>query len=252
MEAISHRQPRLLSIAGSDSGGGAGIQADLKTFSAHQCYGMTVVTAITAQNTVGVQGVEAVSCGMVAQQLNSVLDDIGADAIKTGMLASAETIDAIVDVLQRHGGKCPVVVDPVCVSTSGHTLLPASAVSTIKLRLLPLATIVTPNIPEAELLAGYEAGAIKTVADMRECAIKLGGLGCRYILVKGGHSDSAKTVVDLLWDGEKSEEVLYERPRIATRNTHGTGCTLSAAIACQLAKGKSGECLCPYCYLFIC
>jgi hydroxymethylpyrimidine kinase/phosphomethylpyrimidine kinase len=234
----------ILSIAGSDSSGGAGVQADLKTITALQLYGMTVITALTAQNTVGVQAVEGVSVQMVQQQLASIIDDINVDAIKTGMLYSTETIVALVETLaerytlQDHP---PFCLDPVCVSTSGHTLLPASAIDTLRSLLFPWATIITPNVPEAELLAGAEKGSIIDVNSMRHCAIQLSSLGCRWILIKGGHCQtSASKVVDLLWDSVEKKEFIYERERIETRNTHGTGCTLSAAIACYLAKGYPG------------
>lgn len=209
-----------------------------------QCYGMTVITALTAQNTMGVQAVEGMLPGIVQQQLSSIVSDIGIDAIKTGMLFSQETISVVADTLQQHYSidqHPPLCLDPVCVSTSGHTLLPTSAIETLKDRLFPWATIITPNLPEAELLAGMSSGSVETLEDMRRCAVILGTMGCRWILIKGGHcKQSESVVVDLLWDAVEQREVIFEHGRIETTNTHGTGCTLSAAIACFLAQGHSG------------
>ncbi|GAA5860827.1 hypothetical protein JCM1840_001979 [Sporobolomyces johnsonii] len=245
--------PIVLTIAGSDSGAGAGIQADLKAIAALECYGTSVITAITAQNTLGVQAVEGVSPAIVRQQLDSVLSDIGADAIKTGMLFGEETIKVVVDVLERRFGnrdqggreRARLVVDPVCVSTSGHSLLPLEAVDTLRKELLPWATVITPNIPEGEFLVGQEPGSIKSVDDMRSCARELGKKGVRWVYLKGGHmpiekgSEAGKVVVDLLWDSEEGKEYLGERKFLEIKNTHGTGCTLSAAIASELAKGRT-------------
>lgn len=231
-----------------DSGGGAGIQADLKTFAAFSAFGTSVVTAITAQNTLGVQAAEGLTPKIVAQQLESVVSDIGVDAIKTGMLYSAEIILVIVSTLTKlfpsPSDRVPLVLDPVCVSTSGHSLLPLDAIDSLRTKLLPWATVITPNVPEGELLAGLPAGSIKSVEDMRECAQVLGKLGVRWVYLKGGHlplvKGAGKVVVDLLWDSEEEVEVLYERRFLEAKNTHGTGCTLSAAIAAELAKGKTG------------
>ncbi|KAM0747349.1 hypothetical protein T439DRAFT_350145 [Meredithblackwellia eburnea MCA 4105] len=242
--------PRLLTIAGSDSGGGAGIQADLKTFAAHETFGMSCITAITAQNTLGVQGVEGISPSMVAQQLTSVVSDIGVDAIKLGMLFSSETIQTISSTFDTlftspTDTSCPpVVLDPVCVSTSGHSLLPISAVEHLKKSLIPWATVLTPNIPEALLLSSSPPGAeIKSLEDMRKCARTLGELGAKWVYLKGGHEpmekEGGKIVVDLLWGREQNVEVISERPWIDSRNTHGTGCSLSSAIAANLGKGLS-------------
>lgn len=206
---------------------------------------MTVITALTAQNTIGVQSIEGVSTNMVKAQITSILSDIGVDAIKSGMLYSEETIEAVVATLEQFysiQSHPPIVIDPVCVSTSGHTLLPISAVNTLKERWFPWATILTPNVPEAELLAGLPEGSITSVEGMRQSARILSHFGCQWILIKGGHlQDSNKVVIDLLWDSIGETETIYERPRIDTKNTHGTGCTLSAAIAVELAKGKSGS-----------
>ncbi|KAK4046585.1 trifunctional hydroxymethylpyrimidine kinase/phosphomethylpyrimidine kinase/thiaminase [Microbotryomycetes sp. JL201] len=251
--------PRLLTIAGSDSGGGAGIQADIKTFSALETYGMSVLTAVTAQNTIGVHSVQGLSPTIVAKQLELVVQDIGCDAIKTGMLYSADTIKAIVKVLEhayetRHLSTTstlpkpiapPLVIDPVCVSTSGHSLLPVEALSSLKADLMPWATVITPNVPEAELLVGWEKGTIKTVDDMVKCAELLGNLGAQWVYLKGGHlplrasAGDDKIVTDVLWDSVKRESIPSERRYLDVKNTHGTGCTLSAAIACFLAQGHA-------------
>ncbi|GAA5847225.1 hypothetical protein JCM9279_006145 [Rhodotorula babjevae] len=243
----------VLTIAGSDSGAGAGIQADLKTIAAHHCYGTSVITAITAQNTLGVQSVEGISPAMVAAQIDSVLDDIGADAIKTGMLFGEETIRAVVRSLEKRFGKAKdggrdaakLVLDPVCVSTSGHSLLPLDAVDSLRTDLLPWAAVVTPNIPEAEFLVGWPKGSIATVDDMRRCAAELASKGVRWVYLKGGHmplakgDDGNKVVVDLLYDGESGEASMDERQYLDVKNTHGTGCTLAAAVASGLAQGKT-------------
>lgn len=239
--------PRVLTIAGSDSGAGAGVQADLKTVAALGGYALTVVTAVTAQNTLGVQRVEAVSPAMVRAQLRAVVDDIGVDSLKSGMLFSSAIIEAVVATfgeiwtLDDHP---PFVLDPVCVSTSGHTLLQPDAIAVLRGALIPWATILTPNIPEAEVLAGLAPGSVKTLDDRRRCAIQLGELGCRWVYLKGGHQpemrDGKQRAIDLLWDSELKVEVLHEKIFLATKNTHGTGCTLSAAMATELAKGRTG------------
>ncbi|GAA6033001.1 hypothetical protein JCM8097_000092 [Rhodosporidiobolus ruineniae] len=246
--------PIVLTIAGSDSGAGAGIQADLKTIAALECYGTSCITALTAQNSRGVQAVEGVSPTMVAQQLESIFSDMGCSAIKTGMLFGEETIRTVCAGLEKHFGqandggrdKAKVVVDPVCVSTSGHSLLPLEAVETLRTMLLPWATVVTPNIPEGEFLVGWEKGSIKSVADMERCAAELGKKGVRWVYLKGGHmplenGSGQKVVVDLLWDAQEGRSIKWERRYLDVKNTHGTGCTLSAAIASELAKGKTVE-----------
>jgi len=221
---------RALTIAGSDSGGGAGIQADLKTFSAFGVYGMSVLTAVTAQNTVRVNGVEGLSPEIVSLQFESVLADIGVDAVKTGMLFNVEIVQTVVRKLRE--GRIPhVVVDPVMVSTGGDRLLEDQAVESIKQSLTPLAELITPNIPEAEILAGIRIGSLD---DMKEAAVRIHRLGCGAVLVKGGHLTA--DAVDILFDGHRFTRFTAER--IASRNTHGTGCTTSAAIAANLAKGK--------------
>ena len=228
-DALSPPLPKALTIAGSDSGGGAGIQADLKTFAALGVYGTSAVTAVTAQNTRRVYAIAEVPEEVVAAQIDAVLEDIGADAVKTGMLSSAAIITVVSDRLQAWGVD-KLVVDPVMVAKSGDRLLQASAVRALKTKLLPLALVVTPNIPEAEVLSGR---GIASAEDMRAAAAEIAALGARNVVVKGGHREGAP--VDLLYDGEIYLELPGER--IATPNTHGTGCTFSAAIAAYLASG---------------
>jgi hydroxymethylpyrimidine/phosphomethylpyrimidine kinase len=223
--------PKALTIAGSDSGGGAGIQADLKTFSAFRVFGMSVLTAVTAQNSVGVQGVENLPPAFVAQQLRSVLDDFGTDAAKCGMLSTAGIIDAIADVLADHRIE-KLVVDPVMVAKSGDPLLQADARTALADRILPLALVVTPNLPEAEVLAGMR---VVEPEDMEEAARRIHVMGPRYVLVKGGHLKGDAT--DLLWNGR--EFTRFTAARVDSANTHGTGCTFSAAIAAGLARGQA-------------
>ena len=222
--------PRVLAIAGSDSGGGAGIQADLKTMLALGVHGMTVVTAVTAQNSLGVQGYWELPPAAVRAQLASVLGDIGVDAIKTGMLASAAIVDAVCDELAASAGPVPLIVDPVAVSKHGDSLLSDGTVTALRDRLLPLATMVTPNLPEAELLAGFP---IRDEADMLRAARVIGALGPRWVLVKGGHLPGPP--VDLLVS--ETQVIRCPGPRIDSRHTHGTGCTLASAIAAELALG---------------
>ena len=223
------RVPRAMTIAGSDSGGGAGIQADLKTFAALGVYGTSVLTAITAQNTVGVTGVHEIPVDMVAAQIEAVVTDIGADAVKTGMLSSTEIIETVARELDRLRVG-PLVVDPVMVAKSGDRLLREDAVEAMRRRLLPLATVVTPNIPEAETLADMK---ITSGADARRAAETIVGHGARAVVVKGGHLSGPP--VDLFYDGRAFHEL--NAARIETRNTHGTGCTFASAIAAGLAKG---------------
>jgi hydroxymethylpyrimidine/phosphomethylpyrimidine kinase len=221
---------RVLTIAGSDSGGGAGIQADLKTFGALGVFGTSAITAITAQNTVEVTRIEEVSAAMVAAQIEAVATDIGIDAAKTGMLASAAIIEAVTAALKKHR-TANLVVDPVMIAKSGERLLREDAVSAMKTRLLPLAEIVTPNLPETEILTGL------TVTDeeqMREAARRIHDLGPRCVVLKGGHAPGPN-VVDLYYDGRDFHEL--KAARVETRNTHGTGCTFAAAIAAYLAHG---------------
>ena len=223
--------PKALTIAGSDSGGGAGIQADLKTFSAFRVFGMSVITAVTAQNSLGVQGVENLPPAFVAQQLRSVLSDFGADAAKCGMLSTAPIIEAVAAALAEHRVE-KLVVDPVMVAKSGDPLLRPDARQALVERILPLALVVTPNLPEAEALAGIP---VASRSDMEEAARRIHALGPRYVIVKGGHlKDDA---LDLLWNGR--DFTVFSAPRIDSVNTHGTGCTFSAAITAGLARGQA-------------
>ena len=222
-------QGRVLIAAGSDSGGGAGIQADIKAVTALGGYAATAITALTAQNTQGVFGVFGVAPDFIQQQMRLVLDDIGADAIKTGMLADVPTIEAVCDVLAVYPD-IPLVADPVMVAQSGDPLLEADAVETLTRRLLPRAALLTPNLPEAEALLG------RTIADvpaMQAAARDLLALGPDAVLLKGGHG-SGETLTDVLATADDIEA--FESPRIETQNNHGTGCTLASAIACGLAQ----------------
>jgi hydroxymethylpyrimidine/phosphomethylpyrimidine kinase len=222
--------PRALTIAGSDSGGGAGIQADLKTFQALGVFGMSAITAVTVQNTKGVTGYEELSPDNVADQVRAVVTDIGADAAKTGMLASAPIIEAVADVL-RELGVPNLVVDPVSVSKHGHPLLADDAVGALRSEIVPLAALVTPNLPEAALLAGFP---VQTQQEMERAGLAILELGASAVLVKGGHLESGDAT-DLLVTTDGMEPIRGER--IDTPHTHGTGCVLSAAIAAHLARG---------------
>lgn len=221
----------LLTIAGSDSSGGAGIQADLKTFAALGCYGMSVITAVTAQNTCGVNMVQNIDSKVVAAQINAVFDDIRVDAVKIGMVSDKKIIKIIAERL-RFYQPAVIVVDPVMVSKSGYQLLEPDACKTLINELLPIATLVTPNLPEASVIVGYE---VNNKHDMVKAAKDIIALGAKSVLMKGGHlQDSAD---DLLYDG--SEATWFTGERIDTKNTHGTGCTLSSALAANLASGLS-------------
>jgi hydroxymethylpyrimidine/phosphomethylpyrimidine kinase len=225
-------RPRALTIAGSDSGGGAGIQADLKTFTAYGVYGMTAITAVTVQNTKGVSGYEELPASVVSDQIRAVVGDIGVDAAKSGMLASTAIVEAVAEALQETPVPA-LVVDPVFVSKHGHPLLADDAVEALRRSILPLATLVTPNLPEAAGLSGVEVGGRD---DMRRAADAILGLGAAAVLVKGGHLDGPEST-DLFVDG--SGEAWLAAERIDTPHTHGTGCTLSSAIAASLARGAS-------------
>ncbi len=225
--------PRVLIIAGSDSSAGAGIQADLKTAQAFGVYAQTAITAVTVQNTRGVRAVHRVPPEIVAAQIEVCLSDIGADAIKIGMLSSAKVVKAVASALCKHARNIPIVLDPVMVSTSGHSLLAANAVAAITKELFPLATLVTPNIPEAKALA-YLKSARRN--DAEAAARKLIAFGAQAALIKGGHATRATIDDVMVWKGGVE---VYAFPRIRTKHTHGTGCTLSTAIACGLAKGQS-------------
>jgi hydroxymethylpyrimidine/phosphomethylpyrimidine kinase len=222
---------RVLSIAGSDSGGGAGIQADLKAIAALGCYGMTAITALTAQNTLGVTAIHGVPTDMLAAQVDAVASDIGIDATKIGMLHSAETIACVAAAIDRHR-LAPVVLDPVMVATSGARLIEPQAVDALVRQLFPRALVVTPNLDEAALLVGR---ALATEADMESAARRLLDLGANAVLLKGGHLPGAGVADLLLVAGQAPR--WWRGPRIPTANTHGTGCTLSSAIAAGLARG---------------
>lgn len=223
--------PRLLIIAGSDSSGGAGLQADLKTASALGVFGMTAITALTAQNTTGVFGVVEVEPKFVVAQIEACVNDVGCDAVKTGMLASTPLIEAVAGALSERK-LAPVVVDPVMIAKSGAPLLKADAIEALKRSLLPLATVVTPNLHEAGVLTGRE---IKTLAQMKEAAQAIRELGVANVVVKGGHLP--EVAADVLYDGHEFTE--FRAERVDTKNTHGTGCIFASAIAATLAKGKT-------------
>jgi len=222
---------RVLIVAGSDSGGGAGIQADIKAVSALGAYAMTAITALTAQNTLGVHGVFPVPTDFLAQQIAVVLDDLGADCIKTGMLHDAAVIETVVEALDAHAPGVPLVVDPVMVAKGGAPLLVDAAVETLRTKLVPRATVLTPNVPEAEALAGRK---VSGDGDMDALGEALLALGPRAVLLKGGHMDGG-VVRDRLVT--KAGIRIFENPRIDTPHTHGTGCTLASAVAAGLAQG---------------
>lgn len=233
MQPESENEPRgrVLIIAGSDSGGGAGIQADIKTVTALGGYAMTAITAITVQNTLGVSDVHDVPVAIVRAQMEAVLSDIGADVLKTGMLPTAELIEAVCEEISESAAEAQLVVDPVMVAKGGAALLQPSAMGALKRLLIPLATVLTPNIPEAEALTGRR---IVTLDDQKEAADALLSLGPETVLLKGGHMEG-DTIFDVLATQDTIEVMMS--PRIDTRHTHGTGCTLASAIACNLALG---------------
>lgn len=224
---------RALTIAGSDSGGGAGIQADLKTFQELGTFGMTVITALTAQNTLGVHGVYPQTKEAIVTQLDAVLSDIGVDAVKTGMLFSSEIIQAVAVKLKEYEVQ-KIVVDPVMVAKGGQSLLQEEAIEAVRKHLVPLAMVITPNIPEAEVIIGEKG--ITTLADMEEAARRIHALGAKHVVLKGGHLEAEEST-DILFDGE--EFTYLPVKRIPTKHTHGTGCTFAAAIAAGLAKGET-------------
>ncbi len=223
--------PVALTIAGSDSGGGAGIQADLKTFQELDVFGASVLVALTAQNTVGVHAVHEVPADFVTAQLDAVATDLDVAAVKTGMLANAAIIHAVAEGMERHG-LAPLIVDPVCASKHGHALLRPDAVGALRERLLPLAEVVTPNLGEVRILTGVE---VNGVDDMLRAAEAVKALGPRWVLVKGGHLPGNTGAVDLLFDGEQAVRIASER--LDTQDTHGTGCTLASAITAYRARG---------------
>ena len=221
--------PKAMTVAGSDSGGGAGVQADLKTFAALGVYGASTLTAITAQNTVAVTAVHEIPTDVITAQIDAVLTDIGADAVKTGMLSSSDIIECVCEALEVHGVQ-RLVVDPVMIAKSGDALLREDAIGSLRTRLLPLAMVVTPNIPEAEALTET---TIVSDADVRRAAEAIVGMGARSVVVKGGHREGPAT--DLFYDGKEFKE--FTAPRFDTVNTHGTGCTFASAVAAGLARG---------------
>jgi hydroxymethylpyrimidine/phosphomethylpyrimidine kinase len=227
--------PIALTIAGSDSSGGAGIQADLKTFAALGVYGASVITALTAQNTTGVSGIHQVPAEFVTAQIDAVFSDLAVGAVKIGMVAQPASIDAIVAGLKRWSPK-HVVLDPVMVATSGDRLLATEAVETLRTKLIPLASVITPNLPEAAALLDEPVAASEPAIE--DQGKRLLAMGCKAVLIKGGHGVGAESI-DYLIDANRT--VALAAPRIATKNTHGTGCTLSSAIAAGFAKGESME-----------
>ncbi|MFW9940079.1 MAG: bifunctional hydroxymethylpyrimidine kinase/phosphomethylpyrimidine kinase [Candidatus Thorarchaeota archaeon] len=224
---------KVLTIAGSDSGGGAGIQADLKTFSALGVYGMSAITALTAQNTMGVQQIYEINPDFVGEQIDSVMSDIGADAWKTGMLTNAEIIRIVSDRARKYNVEF-LVIDPVMIAKSGDLLLKHDANRTLISELIPLAYVLTPNHHEAQAIADIE---IRNLLDARDAALKIHRMGAKNVVIKGGHLSDPKYAIDLLYDGKKFIE--FHAPRIKTKNTHGTGCTFASAIAAELAKGTN-------------
>ncbi len=227
--------PIALTIAGSDSSGGAGIQADLKTFAALGVYGASVITALTAQNTLGVSAIHAVPGEFVTAQLDAVFGDLDVGAVKIGMVAQLSTIEAVAAGLKRYSPK-HVVLDPVMVATSGDRLLAADAVDGLRAKLIPLASLITPNLPEAAALLGE--GAALSAAEIERQGRRLLAMGCPAVLIKGGHGEGAESIDYLI---EAGRTVAFAAQRIATNNTHGTGCSLSSAIAAHLAKGEAME-----------
>ena len=231
-----HAVPVALTIAGSDSSGGAGIQADLKTFSALQVYGASVITSVTAQNTLGISAIHPIPGDIVSAQLRAVLQDLNVKAIKIGMLGGASTVDAVADVLEEYCSHS-VVIDPVMLSKSGNALLDNDALALVKKRLLPLSNVFTPNLPEAVALTGCSEPS--SLIEMYQILEPLHELGVPWVLLKGGHLPAEEQAIDLLSDGKQVFELRANR--FATKNTHGTGCTLSSAVAAGLAKGMSVE-----------
>lgn len=227
--------PVALTIAGSDSSGGAGIQADLKTFAAFGVYGASAITALTAQNTKGVTGIHAVPAAFVTTQIDAVFSDLDVGAVKIGMVAQAESIDAIAFALTRWKPR-HIVLDPVMVATSGDRLLAAEAVEALRTKLMPLASVITPNLPEAAALLDEPLARSET--EIESQGRRLLGLGCRAVLIKGGHGEGSESI-DYLVSADKT--IALAASRVATRNTHGTGCSLSSAVAAGLARGEDLE-----------
>lgn len=227
---MSNYIPRVLTIAGSDSGGGAGIQADLKTLTAHKVYGLSVITSLTAQNTLGVKAIYDLPADFIKIQIDTVLKDIGCDSVKIGMLSNKENIKLVSEKISDYELK-NVILDPVMVATSGDKLLKDDSINVLKSLLIPLSYLLTPNIREAELLTN---STINSTDDMKKAAADIITLGCKYVLIKGGHLHENENALDILYDGKKFYK--FSARRIKTKNTHGTGCTYSSAIAANLAK----------------
>ena len=236
LKMMAKKYHKVLTIAGSDPSGGAGIQADLKTISSLGCYGLTVITALTAQNTLGVAAVYPVPVPFAEEQLETLFRDMGADSVKVGMIYSSELIKAVARSLRKYEVE-NIVLDPVVFSQSGERLLKEEAIGTLKNHLMPLATVMTPNLPEAACILGRPLLALE---ERREAIRELASLGSRYILLKGGHSED-DNCSDLLYKASDERFTVFPGRRINTRNDHGTGCTLSSAIACYLARGLSME-----------
>lgn len=238
MTGAASTPPRILSIAGSDCSGGAGIQADIKTITMLSGYAMTAITAVTAQNTVGVQGITPIAGEFVAEQIASCIDDIGADAIKIGMLGNVDIVRHVADALLAvpEIGRFPIVLDPVMVATSGARLIDEDSISAMRARLFPLAVLLTPNLPELELLSGRQ---LRTLELMQEAAGELAREAGCHVLAKGGHTDDER-VIDVLVS-PSGVATIFHHARLATRHTHGSGCTLSAAIATLLGHGLALE-----------
>lgn len=234
VETMKKRYNTVLTIAGSDSGGGAGIQADIKTISAMGCYAASAITAITVQNTLGVQAVHPVPLDILRGQIDAVLSDIGADAVKIGMLHSSEVVNLVAEMIEKYQIR-NIVLDPVMVSTSGHRLIEEDAVEVIKTRLMPLARVITPNVPEAEILAGCK---IAGEDEFEAIARRLSDNGNVSVLMKAGHL-SGDSLVDYFYNAEDDTITRLQSKRVQTKNTHGTGCTLSSAFAASLAKGEN-------------
>ena len=234
VETMKKRYNTVLTIAGSDSGGGAGIQADIKAISAMGCYAASAITAITVQNTLGVQAVHPVPLEILRGQIDAVLSDIGADAIKIGMLHSSEVVNLVAEMIEKYQIR-NIVLDPVMVSTSGHRLIEEDAVEVIKTRLMPLARVITPNVPEAEILAGCK---IAGEDEFEAIARRLSDNGNVSVLMKAGHL-SGDSLVDYFYNAEDDTITRLQSKRVQTKNTHGTGCTLSSAFAASLAKGEN-------------
>ncbi|MHC5247121.1 bifunctional hydroxymethylpyrimidine kinase/phosphomethylpyrimidine kinase [Enterococcus sp. LJL90] len=232
---MQNKTPQVVTIAGSDSGGGAGIQADLKTFQARHAFGMSIIVALTAQNTYGVQDSLAIPSAFIDAQFASLAADFAIKACKTGMLADIERVETVVENLKKYDFG-PLIVDPVMIAKGGHPLLQDAAVAVIKEKLLPLATVVTPNLPEAEVILGRE---IKTAAEMIQAAKDIQAIGAKNVIIKGGHSADPQAADFILLANQKA--FWLKTPRVETENTHGTGDTFSACIAAELAKGTDLE-----------